>query len=214
MSFGGSAPGSLGVEEELFLVDAETLEPVPIAAEVVPEPGPRVKHELFASVVEITTPVCADAAEVFAPQKGAGPEEVRRLTARLGRLARKWRRDPRGVPLTGAAGGLSGGLWARLGAALVPGAAFVLDRLDFDSRMRAARAVVTGEGCLDAQSLAGKAVSEVATRARQAGVPCYAIVGGQELDSFGIRILDLQAVLEAGTLAEIGIAARRLAELI
>jgi carboxylate-amine ligase len=59
------------VEEELFLVDAETLEPAPIAAAVVPEPGQRIKHELFASVVEITTPVCADAGEVL--------DELRRL---------------------------------------------------------------------------------------------------------------------------------------
>jgi carboxylate-amine ligase len=65
VSFGSAASGSLGVEEELFLVDAETLEPAPIAAEVVPEPDLRVKHELFASVVEITTPVCADAWEVL-----------------------------------------------------------------------------------------------------------------------------------------------------
>jgi glutamate---cysteine ligase / carboxylate-amine ligase len=65
VSFGGSPPGSLGVEEELFLVDARTLEPVPLAAAVVPDPGPRLKHELFASVVEITTPICADAGEVL-----------------------------------------------------------------------------------------------------------------------------------------------------
>jgi glycerate kinase len=154
------------------------------------------------------------AARVFGPQKGAGPEEVRRLSARLGRLARTWPRDPRGVPMTGAAGGLSGGLWAQLGAELVPGAAFVLDRLDFDSRMRAARAVVTGEGRLDQQSLAGKAISEVATRARQSGVPCHAIVGRRELDSFGIRILDLPAVLEAGTLGQIRAAAVRLGDVI
>ncbi len=75
MSFGSSPPGSLGVEEELFLVDAKTLEPVPLAAAVVPEPSPRLKHELFASVVEITTPVCADAGEVF--------EELRRLRAEV-----------------------------------------------------------------------------------------------------------------------------------
>lgn len=155
-----------------------------------------------------------DAARVFGPQKGAGPEEVRRLSARLGRLARKWPRDPRGVPMTGAAGGLSGGLWAQLGAELVPGAAFVLDRLDFDFRMLAARAVVTGEGRLDQQSLAGKAISEVATRARQSGVPCHAIVGRRELDSFGIRILDLQAVLEAGTLEAMRAAGERLGEVI
>lgn len=162
---------------------------------------------------DVRTPF-EDAARVFGPQKGAGPDEVRRLTARLGRLARGWPRDPRGVPLTGAAGGLSGGLWAGLDAHLVPGAAFVLDRLDFDRRMRAARAVVTGEGRLDEQSLAGKALSEVATRARQSGVPCHAIVGRRELNSFGIRILDLQAVVEAGTLEDIRAAAGRVAEVI
>ena len=80
--------------------------------------------------------------------------------------------------------------------------------------MRAARAVVTGEGCLDRQSLAGKAVSEVATRARQSGVPCHAIVGVRRLDAFGARILDLQAILEASTLAAIEAAGVRLAALV
>ena len=90
----------------------------------------------------------------------------------------------------------------------------MLEAVDFDRRMRAARAVVTGEGKLDQQSLAGKVVSEVSTRARQSGVPCHAIVGTRELDSFGVRVLDLQAVLEAGTPAAITAAARRLAELL
>ena len=116
--------------------------------------------------------------------------------------------------MTGAAGGLSGGLWADLGTELVPGAAFVLEAFGFDRRMRASRAVVTGEGKLDQQSLAGKAVSEVATRARQAGVPCHAVVGRCELDAFGVRVLDLQAVLEAGTLAELERAGRDLADLL
>jgi glycerate kinase len=151
---------------------------------------------------------------VFAPQKGAGEGDVRRLTSRLNVLARRLPRDPRGVPMTGAAGGLAGGLWAEFGAELVAGGSFVLDAVGFDPRMRAARAVVTGEGRLDAQSLAGKLVSEVATRARQTGVPCYAIVGRTELDSFGARILDLQAVLEAGTPRRITAAGRRLGELL
>ncbi|HEY6399688.1 MAG TPA: glycerate kinase, partial [Solirubrobacteraceae bacterium] len=137
-----------------------------------------------------------------------------RLTGRLHQLARGWEREPRGVPMTGAAGGLAGGLWAVLGAQLVPGAAFILDAGDFDRRMRQARAVVTGEGKLDEQSLAGKLVSEVATRARQAGVPCHAIVGTRELDTFGLRVLDLQAVLEASRPAEIEAAASELAGLI
>ncbi len=62
-----------------------------------------------------------DAARVFAPQKGASREQVRKLTARLNAAARRLPRDPRGVAMTGAAGGLSGGLWAVLGAELVAG---------------------------------------------------------------------------------------------
>jgi glycerate 2-kinase len=154
------------------------------------------------------------AARVFGPQKGADDDAVHRLTRRLNDQARRMARDPRGVPMTGAAGGLSGGLWADFGADLVPGAQFVLDAVDFDRRMRSARAVVTGEGKLDQQSLAGKLVSEVATRARQAGVPCHAIVGTLELNTFGVRVLDLQAVLAASTLRQISAAARRLADVI
>jgi glycerate 2-kinase len=161
---------------------------------------------------DVRTPF-EEAARIYAPQKGASPEQVARLTRRLNDVARKLPKDPRGVPMTGAAGGLSGGLWAELGAELVPGAAFVLDLLEFDRRMRAAHALVTGEGRLDQQSLAGKVVSEAATRARQAGVPCHAIVGARELDAFGARILDLQAILEAGTLKAIESAGRRLAGL-
>src|SRR5205807_6699276 len=162
---------------------------------------------------DVRTPF-EEAARVFGPQKGATPEEVRQLTRRLHAAAGRFSRDPRGVPMTGAAGGLAGGLWAELGATLVPGGAFVLDLIDFDRRMRACRAVVTGEGRLDQQSLAGKAVSEVATRARQAGVPCHAIVGQRDLDPFGARILDLQAMLEAGTRSQLRGAGRRLAGLI
>jgi glycerate kinase len=162
---------------------------------------------------DVRTPF-EDAARVFGPQKGAAPDDVRRLSRRLNDMAGRLERDPRGVPMTGAAGGLSGGLWAAFGAELAPGASFVLDAVDFDPRMRAARAVVTGEGKLDQQSLAGKLVSEIATRARQSGVPCHAVVGTRELDSFGARVLDLQTVLEAKTPAQLLAAGRRLAKVL
>lgn len=162
---------------------------------------------------DVQTPFEA-AASVYAPQKGADRDGVRRLARRLNDQARRLPRDPRGRPMTGAAGGLSGGLWAAFGAELVPGAAFILDAVQFDPRMRAARAVVTGEGRLDRQSLAGKLVSEAATRARQAGVPCHAIVGERRLDAFGARVLDLQAVLEATTLDAIEAAGAQLSTLL
>ena len=140
---------------------------------------------------------------VFGPQKGAGPALVERLEARLDELAVRLPRDPRGVPMTGAAGGLSGGLWAAHGAVLEPGAPWILDALGFDARMRAARAVVTGEGKLDEQTLEGKLVGEIGTRTRQAGVPLHAIVGSDALDAFGKRIIDLQLVQEATSLEAI-----------
>ena len=107
---------------------------------------------------------------------------VARLEERLDELAATAPRDPRGVPMTGCAGGLSGGLYAFRGATLVPGAAYVLDAIGFDARLRDAAFVVTGEGALDAQTLAGKAVGELAARCRDAGVPCHAVVGRSDLD--------------------------------
>jgi glycerate kinase len=114
--------------------------------------------------------------------------------------------------MTGCAGGLSGGLWAVHGATLEPGAPWVLDALDFDARMRVSRAVVTGEGKLDEQTLHGKLVGEIGTRARQAGVPLHAIVGTDALDPFGKRIIDLMRVIEATDLGALEQAGEALGE--
>jgi glycerate kinase len=146
----------------------------------------------------------------FGPQKGADAKTIKKLERRLLQQAGKLPRDPRGVPMTGAAGGLSGGLWAAFGARLEPGAPFVLQALDFDRRMRAARAVVVGEGRMDATTLEGKIAGEIATRARQAGVPCHAIVGANAIDRFSARILDLQVILEASTRDELAAAGEEL----
>jgi glycerate 2-kinase len=152
-----------------------------------------------------------DAPRIFGPQKGADPATVKRLERRLAQLAKRAPRDPRGVALTGAAGGLSGGLWAFRGAQLVRGAPVVLDAIGFDDALRAAAFVVTGEGRLDRQTFQGKAVFEVATRARQSGVACHAVAGSSTLEPFEERILDLQTVTEATTLAELAAAGRRIA---
>ena len=158
---------------------------------------------------DVRTPF-EDAARVFGPQKGADQALVRKLSGRLDELARSFRRDPRGEPMTGAAGGLSGALWAEHGARLQHGPAFVLGALGFDERMREAAFVVTGEGRIDEQTLQGKLVSEVATRCRQAGVPCHGLVGKIDLDPFAERILDFASLTEATTLAELEAAGRRL----
>ena len=158
---------------------------------------------------DVRTPF-EDAARVFAPQKGADAALVRKLTQRLERQAAQMRRDPRGEPMTGCGGGLSGALWSEYGARLHDGPAFVLGALGFDERMRAAAFVVTGEGRIDEQTLQGKLVGEVATRCRQAGVPCHGVVGKIDLDPFAQRILDFASLREATTLKDLEAAGRAL----
>jgi glycerate 2-kinase len=153
-----------------------------------------------------------DAPRVFGPQKGADADMVKRLEQRLDELASRAPRDPRGVPMTGAAGGLSGGLFAFRGARLVPGAAYVLDLLGFDLSARAASFAVTGEGRLDRQTLSGKAVGEAAARCRRTGIACHAVVGENDLERLAARRLGLASVREATTLAELTAAGRRIAE--
>jgi glycerate kinase len=143
------------------------------------------------------------AAEVFGPQKGADAASVAALTARLRELAAALPRDPRGRPLTGCAGGLSGALWAAYDAELVSGAGWVLDALDVDRRLAAAVAAITGEGRLDAQTLAGKLVGEIGRRSRRAGVRLFAVVGRDALARGGRAALGLEEVLEARTLVEV-----------
>jgi glycerate 2-kinase len=176
------------------------------ALEALEEAGVTVEMDVLC---DVRTPF-EDAARVFGPQKGADAAMVRRLSDRLQRLAQGYQCDPRGEPMTGAAGGLAGGLWAELGARLRDGPEFVLGALGFDERMRGSAFVVTGEGRIDEQTLQGKLVGEVATRCRQAGVPCHGVVGRIELDPFSERILDFASLSEATTLAELEETGRRL----
>lgn len=121
-----------------------------------------------------------DAAKVFGPQKGATAAQVKMLTARLQRLAQRYRDefgvDVDAIPGSGAAGGL-GGLLAALGGTLVPGFELVADELDLYDAIAGADLVITGEGHLDAQSFEGKVVGGVHAWCQQAGVQVAAIVG-------------------------------------
>ncbi len=151
------------------------------------------------------------AAEVFGPQKGADAGAVERLSARLSRQAETLPRDPTGVPMSGAAGGLSGGLWARYHASIVAGGAWVLDAVGFDERLRSARAVVTGEGRIDSTTLEGKALFEIAARCARAGVPAHAVVGCSALSPAESAQLALASIREASSIADLEAAGRAIA---
>jgi glycerate kinase len=98
------------------------------------------------------------------------------------------------------------------GARLAGGAPFVLDALGFDARLRAARALIVGEARLDrATLLESRVAGEIAVHARQSGVPSHAVVATNAIDRFDARILDVQAILEASTVAELEAAGEALA---
>ncbi|MFD2090828.1 glycerate kinase family protein [Blastococcus deserti] len=136
---------------------------------------------------DVRTPF-REAAVVFGPQKGATPEQVVELTARLDRLASVYQRrygvDLATIPGSGAAGGLGGGL-AALGARLVPGFELISSQAGLDAALRSADAVVTGEGKLDAESFNGKVVGGVLDRAAAHGVPALVVAGAVEADVAG-----------------------------
>ena len=142
--------------------------------------GPRRLRGVAVTVACDVDITFLDAAEAFAPQKGATPAQVALLRRRLERLAQVYERDygvdVRTIPGSGAAGGLAGGL-AALGASLVPGFDVVADALSLAERLEDVDLVVTGEGFLDGQSFAGKAVGGVVELAREAGVPALVVAG-------------------------------------
>lgn len=121
-----------------------------------------------------------DAAEVFAPQKGATKAQVALLTRRLERLVQLYRDefdvDISNLPGGGAAGGLAGGLCA-IGARLQSGFEILADRADLDLHLAEASLCVTGEGKLDRQSFRGKVVGGIFEWCRDLGVPATAVVG-------------------------------------
>ena len=137
------------------------------------------------------------ASATFGPQKGATPADVALLDAALAHFARVLALDPT-RPGLGAAGGTTAGLlYLFPHAALRPGIDLVLDALAFDTHLRGADLVLTGEGRMDGQTAGGKAASGVARRARAAGVPCAALVGsvGADVDGATLARLGVGAVM-------------------
>ena len=139
---------------------------------------------------DVTNPLLGPrgAAATYGPQKGATPEQVAELDARLGSYANAlhWAtgRDERETPGAGAAGGTAFGLLS-IGdrfrsIRLVPGVEVVMEETHLREKVEGAGLVLTGEGRIDAQTAFGKTALGVAKVAQEAGVPCIAVGGGVE----------------------------------
>lgn len=135
---------------------------------------------------------------VFGPQKGAGPEEIASLDKGLehfvtGLTAAGITEADRLAQHDGAgsAGGI-GYACLLLGAKQVSGADYFLDLLDFNARKDTCDVVVTGEGSLDEQTLAGKLPAAVARRSGSR--PVIAVAGRSLLPQERWSEMDLTRV--------------------
>jgi glycerate kinase len=168
---------------------------------------PRLATTHLVLAADVDSPLLGPtgAATVFAPQKGATPDQVATLEAALTHWAGAVG-APTGLPGSGAAGGVGFALLAVLGAGRRSGVDVVLDLVGLDGALTGtstdahghrrgngrADLVVTGEGALDEQTLTGKAVAGVARRASAHGIPVVAVCGRLDLDTAGLATLGVR----------------------
>ena len=214
VGLGGSATndGGLGMAAALgwrFLDrDGETVEPVPLHLLAVahiqpPEDGTLPEILVMCDVVNpLLGPRGATAN--FGPQKGANERSLPLLEASLTHfadvIARELGRDLRDVPGAGAAGGLGFGLLSFCGATLRSGFEIIAEAVGLHDAIAESDLVVTGEGCLDGQTLEGKGPAGIALLARRLGKPVVAF-GGMVLEREALgRIFDGVFALKADTI--------------
>lgn len=143
----------------------------------------NLKGVTISAMCDIDNKLCGNngAAFVFAPQKGADEEAVKKLDKNLKSLAHIVKDvsniDYSNFKGSGAAGGMGFGVLAFLGGSLESGVNKVLDLIDFENVAKDCDLIITGEGKLDTQSLKGKTVIGISRRAKKIKVPVIAVVG-------------------------------------
>lgn len=144
---------------------------------------PRLNSVTFEVACDVDNPLCGErgASAVFGPQKGATAEMVRTLDHALAHFA-ETAKQQLGINIanhagSGAAGGMGGGLLLLPKVQLRSGVQIILDATNLANKVVDADLVITGEGRMDAQSIAGKTPIGVARTAKKFGKPVIAIVG-------------------------------------
>ena len=153
----------------------------------------ELKHVRFTIASDVKNPLCGEngAAHVFAPQKGATPEDVLALDGRALRFAyvsaRHFGYDRSQMEGAGAAGGLGYAFLQYLNADCKPGIQLLLETIHFDEIVKDADLVITGEGSADRQTLMGKLPMGIL---QQSGNTPVGLIAG--------RVSDREQLLKAG----------------
>ncbi|MDE6368217.1 MAG: glycerate kinase [Muribaculaceae bacterium] len=145
--------------------------------------NPLLKDAKIIVACDVDNPLCGQrgATRVFSQQKGADQPMADRLEKGMVNYAAVVENytgiNVAALPGAGAAGGLGAAFAALLGARLMPGIDMVLDAVDFDSQIRGADLIITGEGRIDSQTVMGKTPFGVLTAAKRHAIPVVALGG-------------------------------------
>jgi glycerate kinase len=135
------------------------------------------------------------AAYIYGPQKGASKDEIKELDNGLKNISKLFKKqfdmDVQNIKGAGAAGGMGAGTSVFLNAKLLSGIDLVKDLIGFDSKIKDADWIITGEGKLDSQTLSGKTIDGVIASAKKQNIPVAALCGSvalskEEAKAFGI----------------------------
>ena len=224
IALGGSASidGGLGLLAGLGyqLQDANGDEVPPTASGLmrVSSIGPSVNQNLidgctWTLLVDVDSPACglSGAAHVFGPQKGLSDAECYQVDEAMSRWCRVVAQhsgrftvgELEQLPGAGAAGGFAVAASGLIGAHIESGAETIARLTDLSSAVDDADAVVIGEGRLDEQTLAGKGPAFVASIAKAAGKPVYALAGSSTLTAKQCASLGIRAESDVVTLVEV-----------
>ena len=134
---------------------------------------PELKECTFQIACDVKNPLCGElgCSAIFGPQKGATPDMIAQMDSWLGKYtlltANRYKKADSQYPGTGAAGGMGFAFLSYMNAELRSGVQIVLEETKLEEYIRNADIVVTGEGCLDGQSVMGKAPIGVAALAKK-----------------------------------------------
>jgi len=151
----------------------------------------------FKVACDVTNPLYGEhgAAYVYGPQKGASKEEIKQLDSGLKNISKLFKKqfdmDVQNLKGAGAAGGMGGGTSVFLNAKLLSGIDLVKDLIDFDTQIKGADWIITGEGKLDSQTLSGKTIDGVIASAKKQNIPVAVLCGSvalskEDANEFGI----------------------------
>ncbi len=144
---------------------------------------PELRECTFRIACDVTNPLCGElgCSAVFGPQKGADPAMIEQMDAWLSNYAKltceKFDKADAKYPGTGAAGGLGFAFLSFTNAVLESGIKIVLEETKLEDYIKDADIVVTGEGCLDGQTIFGKAPIGAAKIAKKYQKPVIAFSG-------------------------------------